>query len=133
MMVVARRQAMRLFGAALGFGCMLTVTGCDYWPPALQAQIEQLRSEIQTLTIEKTQLQSQLTELSKAKQELLAQLDESGRMNREKSVVITNLQRRLDALRAKSAKTKAPAKGTAKPATKSAAKQPVKKKAPPKH
>ncbi|MGQ0667797.1 MAG: hypothetical protein ACT4O4_12265, partial [Nitrospiraceae bacterium] len=71
-----RRQAMRCFGAALGVGLVLSLAGCDYWPPALQAQIEQLRSEVQTLTMEKTQLQGQVNELSKAKQDLHAQMDE---------------------------------------------------------
>ncbi len=26
------------------------LSGCDYWPPALQTQIEQLRSELQSAT-----------------------------------------------------------------------------------
>ena len=29
------------------------LSGCDYWPPALQTQIEQLRSELQSATIGK--------------------------------------------------------------------------------
>ena len=36
------------------------LSGCDYWPPALQTQIEQLRSELQSVTMEKAQLQNQL-------------------------------------------------------------------------
>lgn len=121
------RQEMRSLGAVLGFGLVLSMTGCDYWPPALQAQIEQLRSETQTLTMEKTQLQAQVNDLSKAKQDMQAQIDELSRMNREKTGMITNLQNQLDAARAKAVKAmapKAPVKSTAKPA----AKQPVKKK-----
>jgi outer membrane murein-binding lipoprotein Lpp len=129
MMKVARRQALRLVGAAFCFGCMLSVTGCDYWPPALQAEIEQLRSETQTLATEKAQLQTQVNELSKAKQDLLAQIDTMSRVNREKTEMITSLQHQVDALRAKPVKTMASPKKSAKPATKSVAKQPVTKKA----
>ena len=34
------QSALRALGVALGFGCLLSAAGCDYWPPALQAQIE---------------------------------------------------------------------------------------------
>jgi chaperonin cofactor prefoldin len=51
------------------------LAGCDYWPPALQTQIEQLRSELQTVTMEKAQLQTQLTSLSRAKDDLQMQVD----------------------------------------------------------
>jgi chromosome segregation ATPase len=111
----------------LGFGLVLSLTGCDYWPPALQAQIEQLRSETQTLTMEKTQLQAQVHDLSKAKQDMQAQIDDLSRMNREKTGMITSLQNQLDTMRARAMKAmgpKAPTKSTAKPA----AKQPIKKK-----
>jgi len=89
----------------------------------LQAQIEQLRSEVQTLTVEKAQLQSQINELARGKQDLLTQVDDLNRMNREKTGVIASLQNQLDAMRAKMAK--APA---AKPSAKTAAKAPAKKK-----
>lgn len=125
--MVMSKQAMRSLGAALGFGLALSVTGCDYWPPALQAQIEQLRSEIQTLTMEKTQLQAQVNELSKAKQDMQMQLDELNRVNREKTGMLTNLQNQLDAMRAKAVKAIAP-KAPAKSSVKPAAKQPIKKK-----
>jgi len=106
----------------------LGISGCDYWPPALQAQIEQLQSETQIVTMENTQLQSQVTELSQAKQDLQSQVDELSRINREKSSTITNLQHQIDALRTKTAKTSSPAKKTVKPATKSSPKKPVQKK-----
>ena len=43
------------------------LSGCDYWPPALQTQIEQLRSELQSVTLEKTQLQNQFASFAKVK------------------------------------------------------------------
>lgn len=121
--------AMRLLGMALGFGCLLSVAGCDYWPPALQAQIEQLRSETQTLNMEKTQLQSQVNDLSKARQDLQIQFDELSRVNREKTEIIASLQRRRDASHVKGSKTLAPSKAAAKSTAKPSAKPQVKKKA----
>jgi outer membrane murein-binding lipoprotein Lpp len=123
------QSARRALGAALGFGCLLSVAGCDYWPPALQAQIEQLRSETETLNMEKTQLQNQVTDLSKARQDLQVHVDELSRVNREKTEIITSLQRRLDASHGKGGKALAPSKVPAKSMAKPSAKTPVKKKA----
>ena len=129
--MIRTRQSM-LVGLLAVVG--LTLSGCDYWPPALQTQIEQLRSEIQTVNMEKGQLQSQVNDLGKAKQDLQVQLDTLDRMNREKTGMISSLQHEVEALRAKAAKASAPkasAKSAAKPAPKKAApKAPVKKKAP---
>ncbi len=120
------RRAKAVCGLLSVIGLSVMVSGCDYWPPALQAQIEQLRSEVQTLTVEKGQLQSQISELAKGKQDLQTQVDELNRVNREKTTAIAALQSQIDAMRAKM--TKAPA---AKTAAKAPAKAPAKKKAPP--
>jgi chromosome segregation ATPase len=136
------RQPMPIIGAVVYFSLTLGLAGCDYWPPALQAEIEQLRSESQTLTIEKTQLQAQVSDLSKTKQELQGQIDELSRMNREKTGVITGLQNQLEATRARALKAmnpKAPSHKTAakptmkaaKPTSKSTAKASVNKKSAP--
>lgn len=123
------QSAMRALVMALGFGCLLSAAGCDYWPPALQAQIEQLRSETETLKMENTQLQSQVNDLSKARQEIQSHLDELSRVNREKTDMIASLQRRLEASHGKGTKTLASAKAPAKSAAKPSAKPSVKKKA----
>jgi flagellar hook-length control protein FliK len=120
---------MRALGVALGFGCFLSAAGCDYWPPALQAQIEQLRSETETLNMEKSQLQSQVNDLSKTRQDLQLHVDELSRVNREKTEIIASLQRRLDASHSKGGKILAPSKAPAKSMAKQSAKPPVKKKA----
>ncbi|MBM4126582.1 MAG: DUF3450 domain-containing protein [Nitrospira sp.] len=128
-MTSGKRQVVRrVLGMALGFGCLLSVAGCDYWPPALQAQIEQLRSETDTLNMEKTQLQSQVNDLSRARQDLQLRFDELSRVNREKTEVITGLQRRLEAAHSKTSKTLASSKATAKSKTKPSATSSVKKK-----
>jgi TolA-binding protein len=119
-------HSMRLISTVIGLSLTLGLVGCDYWPPALQAEIEQLRAEIQTLTIEKMQLQAQVIDLSKTKQELQGQVDELSRINREKTGIITGLQNQWDAARARALKARAPKtplhKTPAKPAMKAAAK-----------
>lgn len=117
-----KRHPRWLISPMVGLSFMLGLTGCDYWPPALQAEIEQLRSETQTLTIERTQLQAQLADLSKTKQDLQGQIDELSRISREKTGMITSLQNQLDVARAKALKAMAPKapphKSTVKPTVK---------------
>lgn len=107
------------------------LSGCDFWPPALQTQIEQLRSELQSATLEKTQLQNQLASIAKVKDDLQAQVNELSKANQDKSTMIASLQNGLTAAQgrlAKSAKVAPPKTGAVKPATKVAQKTPVKKK-----
>lgn len=109
------------------------LSGCDYWPPALQTQIEQLRSELQVVTAEKTQLQNQYASFAKLKEDLQAQVDDLSRANRDKSTMINGLQNSLAAAQerlAKSAKVATPKTGAVKPSAKVKKKAPAKKKAP---
>jgi len=109
------------------------LSGCDYWPPALQTQVEQLRSELQMVTMEKTQLQNQLASFSKVKDDLQAQVDDLTRANRDKSTMINSLQNSLSAAQErllKSAKAAASKSSTVKPSPKVKQPVPAKKKAP---
>lgn len=134
-----RRGAQMWGGAGLMIGVGLMLSGCDYWPPALQTQIEQMRSELQSATMEKTQLQSQVSTLAKVKDDLQAQVDDLSRANRDKTSMINSLQNSLASVQerlakltkapvAKAGATKAAAKPAPKPAAKSTGKAPVKKK-----
>lgn len=127
--MVLVKSPIPVVASILGVGLALSMTGCDYWPPALQVQIEQLQSEMQMLMIEKSQLQAQVTDLSKMKQDLQTQLDELSRVNQEKTTIITDLQNQLQAVRQKSLKTagahSSPRRMSAKPQTKPTAKAPA--------
>ena len=108
------------------------LSGCDYWPPALQTQIEQLRSELQSVTAEKTQLQNQYASFAKVRDDLQAQVDDLSRANRDKSTLINSLQNSLTTAQerlAKSSKVATPKAGAVKPSAKVKQKTPVKKKA----
>ncbi|SLM49547.1 putative Murein lipoprotein (Modular protein) [Nitrospira japonica] len=120
--------------AILAVGCMLTLAGCDYWPPALQTQIEQLRSELQTVTAEKSQLQTQLASIAKVKDDLQVQVDDLSRANRDKSAMIANLQNSVTSLQERVHKTSkagaskaVPAKAHAKAKPKTVVKTSAKK------
>lgn len=114
-----QRLSRGLFGGLL-LATTVTLSGCDYWPPALQAQIEQLRQEVQTVSGEKAQLQTQLTDLAKAKEDLQIQVDTLTRANQERANLIASLQTQVDDLREKAAKLMAP-KAAPKPAAKAPA------------
>jgi chromosome segregation ATPase len=132
------RQRGRAAGLVIVLAAMLS--GCDYWPPALQTQIEQLRSELQTVTMEKAQLQTQMASLTKAKDDLQAQVDDLVRTNRDKSTMIASLQSSVTTLQERLAKPSKPvtakavtakpaaSKPAAKPTVKTAQKAPLKKK-----
>jgi peptidoglycan hydrolase CwlO-like protein len=109
------------------------LSGCDYWPPALQTQVEQLRSELQMVTMEKTQLQNQLASFAKVKDDLQVQVDDLTRANRDKSTMINSLQNSLSAAQErllKSAKAATPKASAVKPSANVKQPAPAKKKAP---
>lgn len=131
---MTRTMMMRNFFAVAALTMVsVGLSGCDYWPPALQTQIEQLRSELQMATMEKTQLQNQLASFTKVKEDLQAQVDDLSRANRDKSVMINGLQSSLTSAQgrlSKSSKAATPKAGPAKPAAKVTQKAPAKKKVP---
>lgn len=130
------RRAVQMGRAAgLVIAVAVMLSGCDYWPPALQTQIEQLRSELQAVTMEKAQLQNQMASLTKAKDDLQIQVEDLSRTNRDKSTMIASLQSSVTALQERLAKSSKPAatkatgtKTATKPAVKTTQKAPAKKK-----
>jgi hypothetical protein len=103
----------------------MSVSGCDYWPPALQAQIEQLQQEAQVAAAERTKMVSQVNEANTIKQELQARVDDLTRTNRELTGRMSGIEQALMVEREKSIRL---AKVAAKPASmKTAGKPSVKK------
>lgn len=102
--MTGKRSGMWL-GALLVIGAAAVgLSGCDYWPPALQEQIEQLRSEAQATEMERTRLQQELKEASTEREALQAKANELTRMNQELSGRIAVLEKNLAAEQAKVAK-----------------------------
>jgi hypothetical protein len=103
----------------------MSVSGCDYWPPALQAQIEQLQQKAQVAAAERTKMVSQVNEANTIKQELQARVDDLTRTNRELTGRMSGIEQALMVEREKSIRL---AKVAAKPASmKTAGKPSVKK------
>lgn len=111
------RTSVRLMIGVLG----LALSGCDYWPPALQAQIEQLRSEAQAAAEERARFENELREANKQKEQLMARVDELTRSNQTLSAQLSKLEQMLAAEREKlkaakiaQAKASQATKGTSK-------------------
>jgi len=123
------RLTRHIFGAAALVALSMIVSGCDYWPPALQAQIEQLQQEAQIATAERTKMIAQLNEENTIKQELQARVEDLTRTNRELIGRISALDQALNAERdktsrlAKASAKPPPVKTAAKPAPKKTAKK----------
>lgn len=130
-MLTRLRRAVMGF-SAVGIGALLLLTGCDFWPPALQAQIEQMHAEAQQAAADKALLQNQLNAANKAKEELQFRVEDLTRVNKEKSAMIANLEHTIAAARERAVKVtknqpaKPPVKTVAKKPVKSAAKTMVK-------
>lgn len=122
MLTRSRRGLMKL--SALGVGAMLMLTGCDFWPPALQAQIEQLHSEAQQSAADKALLQNQLNAANKAKEELQIRVEDLTRVNKEKSAMIANLEHSMAAAREHA--VRAAKNHVVKPTGKAVVKKPLK-------
>jgi chromosome segregation ATPase len=108
--------------AVLAIALAAGVSGCDYWPPALQAQIEQLRGEVQTAVAEKVKLEGQIAALTNEKNAAHAKADELNRLLKTKTDHVASLEQSLATERERVAKL------SAKPAAKAAAKKKTAKK-----
>lgn len=87
------RTVMRrgFFACALVF--TMSLSGCDYWPPALLTQLEQLRSTVQDLSDERAQLEAQLREATLLRDELQGRLNEATRRNEDLKQRLARLER----------------------------------------
>lgn len=102
-------------GAGLaGLIVMMTLgmSGCDYWPPALQAQIEQLKADAQAAAAEKTKADSHVAALTTEKAALVNKVEELSRLLKTRADQVASLEQSLAAEREKVAKL------SAKPAAK---------------
>ncbi|MGH7208729.1 MAG: hypothetical protein ACREIL_05020 [Nitrospiraceae bacterium] len=123
-----RNRLGMVLGSVMLAGSMgVGLSGCDYWPPALQAQLEQLRAESQGFAAERAKLESQLAQTAKMRDELQARVTELTNQNQDLTGKLTALEQSLAAEREKMAKTGKPA---AKGAKAKGAKKPVAKKRP---
>jgi septal ring factor EnvC (AmiA/AmiB activator) len=92
----------------------LGMSGCDYWPPALQAQIEQLRVDAQAAAAEKSKAEAHVATLTAEKAALVNKVEELSRLLKTRADQVASLEQSLAAEREKVAKMSAkPAKAAA--------------------
>ena len=60
---------------------LISLSGCDYWPPALQSQIEELRADLNDALDERQRLDTENTELQALQASLQREVEEKAREN----------------------------------------------------
>ena len=120
----------------------LTLTGCDYWPPALQAQIEQLKTEAQQAATERASLEEQLNTATKVRNDLQARVEDLAKANDQLAARVSVLELDLvgerkkvahltesgkKAVAVKTTKVGTPPKDKKKPASQKSAKPPARR------
>lgn len=108
-----KRVCAVLSAATVACVVLATLSGCDYWPPALQAQIEQLRSEAKQAATERATLEEQLNSALKLKDEMQTKVEDLGKANENLTARVAGLEQALLAEREKMAKMIAVAAKTA--------------------
>lgn len=102
-------KAKRVAGMLAVVGCVAVLSGCDWWPPALQQRIGQQETQIQTLGKEKTALQGKVAELTNAVDECKAQSAQAAKAQADLQAQVDQLKASLEEAEAKLKKGK-PAK-----------------------
>jgi septal ring factor EnvC (AmiA/AmiB activator) len=93
----------------------LGMSGCDYWPPALQAQIEQLKIDQQAAAAEKAKAEAHVATLTAEKAALVNKVEELSRLLKTRADQVASLEQSLATEREKVAKMSAkPSKAAAK-------------------
>lgn len=96
----------------------LGMSGCDYWPPALQTQIEQLKIDQQAAAAEKAKAEAHVATLTAEKAALVNKVEELSRLLKTRADQVASLEQSLATEREKVAKMSAkPAKAAAKKKT----------------
>jgi hypothetical protein len=98
----------RVVGAIALAGCLIVVSGCDWWPPALQQRIGELEANVQAAEAEKSALLKKAAEVSQAAEDCKAQSDQMAKAQ-------VDLQARVDQLQAALADAQAQLKSKDKP------------------
>ena len=94
--VIARGMLVGIIGVML--------SGCDYWPPALQAQIEQLKTEAQQAASERASVEEQLNAATKVRNDLQSRVEELAKANDQLAARVSALESDLAGERKKVAR-----------------------------
>ncbi len=94
----------RVAGMLAAVGCLVVLSGCDWWPPALQQRIGQQETQVKTLGAEKTALQGKVAELAKVVADCKAQSVQGAKVQADLQAQVAQLKADLEAALAKKVK-----------------------------
>lgn len=94
----------RVAGVVAVIGCVVMLSGCEWWPPALQQRIGTQEAQIKALGAEKTALQTKVADLTKAAEACKAQSDLAAKAQADLQAQVTQLKTDLAAALAKKGK-----------------------------
>ena len=99
----------RVVGAIALAGCLIGLSGCDWWPPALQQQIGELEAKVKGADAERSALLKKVGDVSQAAEDCRAKSDQMAKTQ-------ADLLARVDQLQAALADAQAKLKSKGKPA-----------------
>ncbi|SRR5713101_4006307 len=94
----------RVVGVMAVIGCVVMLSGCDWWPPALQQRIGTQEVQIKALGAEKTALQAKVVDATKAADDCKAQSVQAVKAQADLQAQVTQLKADLEAALAKKGK-----------------------------
>jgi peptidoglycan hydrolase CwlO-like protein len=86
----------RAAGVMAVIGCVVMLSGCDWWPPALQQRIGTQEAQIKALGAEKTALQTKMADLTKAVEECKAQSAQAAKAQADLQAQVAQLKADLE-------------------------------------
>ena len=94
----------RVAGVVAVIGCVVMLSGCEWWPPALQQRIGTQEAQIKALGAEKTALQTKVADLTKAADDCKAQSALAAKAQADLQAQVAQLKTDLAAALAKKGK-----------------------------
>ena len=104
----------RVAGAIALAGCLIGLSGCDWWPPALQQRIGELEAKVTAAETGKNALLKKVAEVSQAADDCKAQSAQMAQAQADLKARVDQLQAALADAQAKLKSKSKPTKGKRK-------------------
>ncbi len=91
----------RVVGAIALAGCLIGLSGCDWWPPALQQQIEELGAKVKAAEAEKSAVLKKMADVSQAAEDCRVKSDQMAKAQADLKARVDQLQTALADAQAK--------------------------------
>ena len=91
----------RVVGAIALAGCLIGLSGCDWWPPALQQQIGELDAKVKAAEAEKSAVLKKMADVSQAAEDCRVKSDQMAKAQADLTARVDQLQTALADAQAK--------------------------------